>query len=401
MRKAFGILAVLLLVAALCFLAYKYLPLDSRQPETTTEYVEPATTLPAETEPPYRLMEITANTLNIRSGPGSGFDVVGQLHKGDQVQVWQEEDGWGQIDQGWISLDYAKDCAPQPEPPTNPGTSGQPEQGTDPNQSDTPSQDQSSALWGTWYRFYPDPTGISDYWVASREYRRDGTIIDRTDFYYVDTERFSNNGYSDGRYTYDGKQEWVDMPPYAYGDYFPVRISGNTMYWGSDSIVFYRVSLEELKAMIRRDANPDETDAPDTEPPVEETFPPVENTALVGSWYRPVALENWGYVAVFTFDAKGNAVDAQIQYVPENPSPSHYMGAFNLLYTYDGTTLTTNNEGDVRVYTVSVNGNQFTINGDTYRRGTVEDGFAELAKIFKPSQPDDTTPETDDTTPEP
>ena len=49
--------------------------------------------------------------------------------------------------------------------------------------------------------------------------------------------------------------------------------------------------------------------------------------------------------------------------------------------------------GDVRVYTVSVNGNQFTIIGDTYRRGTVEDGFAELAKIFKPSQPDDTTPE--------
>ena len=77
------------------------------------------------------------------------------------------------------------------------------------------------------------------------------------------------------------------------------------------------------------------------------------------------------------------------------------MGAFNLLYTYDGTTLTTNNEGDVRVYTVSVNGNQFTLNGNTYRRGTVEDGFAELATIFKPSQPDDTTPEPDDTTPEP
>lgn len=55
----------------------------------------------------------------------------------------------------------------------------------------------------------------------------------------------------------------------------------------------------------------------------------------------------------------------------------------------------------MRVYTVSVNGNQFTINGDTYRRGTVEDGFAELAKIFKPSHPDDTTPEPDNTTPEP
>lgn len=55
----------------------------------------------------------------------------------------------------------------------------------------------------------------------------------------------------------------------------------------------------------------------------------------------------------------------------------------------------------MRVYTVSVNGNQFTLNGNNYRRGTVEDGFAELAKIFKPSQPDDTTPEPDDTTPEP
>ena len=56
--------------------------------------------------------KITANVLNVRSGPGTDYDVVGVPQKklGDLVQVsaW-ESDGtmmWGKIAEGWIALPY-------------------------------------------------------------------------------------------------------------------------------------------------------------------------------------------------------------------------------------------------------------------------------------------------------
>lgn len=42
--------------------------------------------------------------LNIRSGPGSGYDQVGQLAQGDVVTVLERNGVWGRIDRGWINL---------------------------------------------------------------------------------------------------------------------------------------------------------------------------------------------------------------------------------------------------------------------------------------------------------
>lgn len=77
----------------------------------------------------------TATTLvNVRSGPGTGFDVVGVLNPGDRVNVNGCRDGWCQIDMrgpngyvssrylsgignnGWSSRNYHVRPAPVPAP---------------------------------------------------------------------------------------------------------------------------------------------------------------------------------------------------------------------------------------------------------------------------------------------
>ena len=54
---------------------------------------------------------ITGSGVNIRSGPGTGYGVVGTLNKGDRVTLVtrQTVNGvvWGKIDQGWICMDFA------------------------------------------------------------------------------------------------------------------------------------------------------------------------------------------------------------------------------------------------------------------------------------------------------
>ena len=53
---------------------------------------------------------VFASGLNVRSGAGKGYAVVGSLDKGDKVTILEQTtvDGtvWGKIANGWISLDY-------------------------------------------------------------------------------------------------------------------------------------------------------------------------------------------------------------------------------------------------------------------------------------------------------
>lgn len=43
--------------------------------------------------------------LNIRSGPGENYPIVGKYANGDKVTITQEE-SWGKTDKGWIKLSY-------------------------------------------------------------------------------------------------------------------------------------------------------------------------------------------------------------------------------------------------------------------------------------------------------
>lgn len=56
-----------------------------------------------------KTVEVTANVLNVRSGPGTTYFVIGGLKKSTQITLTEINDGWGKCDKGWISLEYVKE----------------------------------------------------------------------------------------------------------------------------------------------------------------------------------------------------------------------------------------------------------------------------------------------------
>lgn len=56
---------------------------------------------------------VNATTLNIRSGPGTSYNVIAKLKKGDSVSILESKNGWHKINisgnkTGWVSGDYIK-----------------------------------------------------------------------------------------------------------------------------------------------------------------------------------------------------------------------------------------------------------------------------------------------------
>lgn len=60
--------------------------------------------------PPSYMVEITADTLNIRKDAGTSYATVGTVKKGQVYTIVQEKNGWGKLKSGagWISLSYTK-----------------------------------------------------------------------------------------------------------------------------------------------------------------------------------------------------------------------------------------------------------------------------------------------------
>ena len=58
---------------------------------------------------PY-LFEITADSLEFRSGPGQSYPVVGVVHKRDVYTIVEERNGWGKLKSGagWLSLYFGR-----------------------------------------------------------------------------------------------------------------------------------------------------------------------------------------------------------------------------------------------------------------------------------------------------
>ena len=71
-----------------------------------TEIIPPGPTPELET---YKV-KITTDVLNIRSGPGTSYNVVGTVKKGDVYTIVETQDNWGKLKSGagWICLDYTE-----------------------------------------------------------------------------------------------------------------------------------------------------------------------------------------------------------------------------------------------------------------------------------------------------
>jgi GH24 family phage-related lysozyme (muramidase) len=52
--------------------------------------------------------KVTASSLNVRTGVGTSYRIVGVLKKNQVVEVFQVSNGWGKIENGWISLKYTQ-----------------------------------------------------------------------------------------------------------------------------------------------------------------------------------------------------------------------------------------------------------------------------------------------------
>lgn len=90
-KKVTWILVSLFVVQALASIALPFIP-----------KVEAAT----------KTIEVTATSLNVRSGPSTGYGKIGTVTKGDRYRVASEKSGWYQINygtkKGWVHGSYVK-----------------------------------------------------------------------------------------------------------------------------------------------------------------------------------------------------------------------------------------------------------------------------------------------------
>ena len=55
-------------------------------------------------------VKVTADTLNVRKGAGTGYKITTQIKKNEVYTIVQEQNGWGKLKSGagWIKLSYTK-----------------------------------------------------------------------------------------------------------------------------------------------------------------------------------------------------------------------------------------------------------------------------------------------------
>ncbi|MCA9759045.1 MAG: SH3 domain-containing protein [Candidatus Eisenbacteria bacterium] len=88
---------------------------------------------------------VSANSLNVRSGPGTDFDVIDSVKKGDQVIGLREDSGWVQVELpagtiGWVSKRHVTigEALAAPEPPPTPTQPAEPIQRQQPMETMKP-----------------------------------------------------------------------------------------------------------------------------------------------------------------------------------------------------------------------------------------------------------------------
>ena len=77
--------------------------------KTITSNTTSKTTTTKKEDKSYKV-KITCDSLNIRSGPGTKYDIVGRTAKSVSYTIVESKDGWGKLKSGagWISLKYTK-----------------------------------------------------------------------------------------------------------------------------------------------------------------------------------------------------------------------------------------------------------------------------------------------------
>ena len=77
---------------------------DTTTPTTSTTTIT-TTTSTTKASVPY-LGVITASALNVRSGVGTSYNIIRTITQNTPVYITKEQDNWGYIGDGWVSLKY-------------------------------------------------------------------------------------------------------------------------------------------------------------------------------------------------------------------------------------------------------------------------------------------------------
>ena len=72
-----------------------------------TEAAAPAES-PAEAGSASLMGRVITGSLNVRSGPGTGYDKCGKVYAGKTVEILETLDGWYRIPEGYVSADYIR-----------------------------------------------------------------------------------------------------------------------------------------------------------------------------------------------------------------------------------------------------------------------------------------------------
>lgn len=78
----------------------------SAAPAVETPVEAPAETAVPESETLYG--RVTTASLNVRTGPGTGYDKCGKVYAGKTVEILETLDGWYRIAEGYVSADYIR-----------------------------------------------------------------------------------------------------------------------------------------------------------------------------------------------------------------------------------------------------------------------------------------------------
>ncbi len=327
--------------------------------------------------------------------PSSDASPTTTYYNGDSVLIYLVAGQWGLTKDGWVYMEhinitktYDEDDY-QTNKPDNQNPENENSEATVPQQAEgsDPSQDQSHLLEGLWYSYQSTASGM--YYINTAEFRS-GSLTSKHGEYFPENGKLTYYGGSDGVYTFDGQTLTYLCPPYTSdeGDKSTIRITGNTLYWGSMDVTYYRISWEELKAKIDKEYNGTGTIDP----------------AIIGNWYRigvSTVNSKEGFVNVVHFDADGSYYDQGFLYNVDYPSMDNSMGGeWDSTYTYTNNTVTQRfSDGTTYSYTAKVSGDTLTLikygSTLTYKRGTKEDGFRELIALLEPTTP--TEPETEPT----
>jgi hypothetical protein len=323
---------------------------------------------------------VTAKTLDTRTEPGKGGKTVGKLQKGDYVQIYEIQDGWGRTNGGWIPLDQVgnyEEAGLQQQ--TNIALPPQMEdEGETDGEETTNEEDENSGdptdLYGSWYQISDESNGEVWIWLfhfSPKGYTEETLVVHLPDF----DAAYPQGGFS-YTCTYEGNTiHAVENMPGSEWNSFTFKVSKNTLTLHG-SAKYYRGDLDTALSKLEKEYNE-------------------RISKLIGSWYRIEEPDTNGTVSIwiYEFDKQGNMYENSYSlYLSEIESwktdwDRHFENIGDTDYYVCDNRIYCEWEGyDPDPKSYKINGSKLTWGNYTYYKGGGDDAAAKAYETYAPKE---------------